>query len=561
MSGQLTAIAREFGFPSTSGICIYLHLADNGLQFTPRVSDESWSLLWGHILEDRQGANQSSGLPIAGRIEFDLDLRKARWFDMWVSTCRREVNGPSPPQSLAADHRHHREESRTTTDFLPDSLAEDASMHIQRKVPVVRHIPRKLSLLDRIDIAPIKISSQPASRIALSPTDGEQIPMPIPIVHAHEEETPRAMSRVDDKVETWRASSSFAKSPFANSQTALDPANLPNNMPIPDAIVDAEEELPLNFEDFQWSISSAGPPSTGVFIDSPLEWHRPPSVHLDGRAEGSVCLTPTTCTSFGPPDYDYLEYASSLISRLPSPDVASRAISNCPPTPTTVTSWGPPSEWPGSPAESFRAPSVDIAARYMDSRPATPGTATSWGAPLDWPVSPAARPHVMTPGVGHMFFDDDHEEEGLLGPKRIANEAAQAWRHVWPYTHMSHAPRRLPVVATPSTSWNMTQPNSKSSEPGKPVSTRVDTGYPNIIICTRCFTSLKANVIDFDWSDPSVYPNFELYPAKPLAIGLSRDVDVVLKPTYPTFSICMSPFCYADLILTGGCRSSNLPNF
>ena len=34
------------------------------------------------------------------------------------------------------------------------------------------------------------------------------------------------------------------------------------------------------------------------------QWY-PPSVHLDRRLQGSVCLTPTTCTSWGPPDDDF----------------------------------------------------------------------------------------------------------------------------------------------------------------------------------------------------------------------------------------------------------------
>ena len=39
-------------------------------------------------------------------------------------------------------------------------------------------------------------------------------------------------------------------------------------------------------------------------------------------------------------------------------------------------------------------------------------------------------------------------------------------------------------------------------------------------------------------SDPAVYPHFDLYPAKPLPADLTQEVDVHLKPTYPTFSIC-----------------------
>lgn len=38
--------------------------------------------------------------------------------------------------------------------------------------------------------------------------------------------------------------------------------------------------------------------------------------------------------------------------------------------------------------------------------------------------------------------------------------------------------------------------------------------------------------------DPAVYPHFELYPAKPLAVGTTREISVKLEARYPIFGIC-----------------------
>ncbi|KAL5487640.1 hypothetical protein ACEPAI_5748 [Sanghuangporus weigelae] len=570
LSGQLTAIAREFAFPSTTGICIYLQMSEGGVQFAPRISDESWSILWASAFDERQSLHTMGGLPIAGRIEFDLDLRKARWFDMWLSSVRNSVDigmgsvaSASVPASLAANTNHRREDSRTTNfDHTEESfgVGDDVSVTIQRKTPVVRHVPRKLSLLDRIDVSSIKplAMPRPVSRIALSPTDAEQprlvlspvaqtpISIPVPVTIAVEGDEPQTATQrrsdVEKKVENWRASSTFAKSPLVAStgQVSLDPANMPNNQPLVESDVVAANE-PLNLDDFTWSISSAGPLSADYVDPIPpyAEISRPPSVHLDARLEGSVCLTPTTCTSFGPPDYDPFSPVVSLVDRLPSPDIAARQLEDVPPTPTTATSWGPPSEWPGSPVSEMRAPSVDIAmrglgsrpvtpttatswgppsewpgspARYsrapsvdlamrqLGSRPVTPSTATSWGAPLEWPRSPATSFYLPTPGVGNMFFDGHDEERALLEPRRnlrsinagdkephlmvLMNDDAipksRPWKFVWPYTE------------------------SSDSDTQESISVCIQSVYP----CISLY--------------PAVYPHFDLYPAVAVPVKTAR---------------------------------------
>ncbi|KAL5507850.1 hypothetical protein ACEPAH_5468 [Sanghuangporus vaninii] len=560
LSGQLTAIAREFVFPSTTGICIYLQMSEGGVQFAPRISDESWSILWGSAFDERQSLHTMGGLPIAGRIEFDLDLRKARWFDMWLSSVRNSVDmgmgsvvSASVPASLAANTNHRREDSRATSfEHTEESFGagDDVSVTIQRKTPVVRHVPRKLSLLDRIDVSSVKplAMPRPASRIALSPTDAEQprlvlspvaqtpTSIPVPVTIAVESDEPRTATQrrsdVEKKVENWRASSTFAKSPLVAStgQVSLDPANMPNNQPLVESDVVAANE-PLNLDDFTWSISSAGPLSADYLDPIPpyAEISRPPSVHLDARLEGSVCLTPTTCTSFGPPDYDPFSSVLSLVDRLPSPDIAARQFEDVPPTPTTATSWGPPSEWPGSPVSEIRAssvdiamrglgsrpvtpttatswgppsewpgspapysraPSVDLAMRQLGSRPVTPSTATSWGAPLEWPRSPVTPFHLPTPGVGSMFFDDHDEERVLLKPRRNLRSVSAGDKepHLMALTSVDAIPNSRP--------WKFVWPyiESSGSDAREPISVRIQPAYPYISLY------------------PAVYPHFDLYP-------------------------------------------------
>lgn len=551
LSNQLTAIAREFSFPSTAGICIYLQMFEGGVTFAPRITDESWSILWGSVFDDRQPAKTLGGHPIAGRIEFDLDLRKAKWFDLWISSIRKDVEyAPSAvPSGLP---RHAREESRTsfTNDAAEESLTDNASVTIQKKVPIIRHVPRKLSLLDRVDVSALKAIPHPVSR-TLSPKMAEQIRstpslspdsqnVMIPVMPrgvTDDDEPQTAIQRVEKKVQNWRASSNFAKSPLVatTGQTALDPANMPNNVPL-DTVTDVEVFEPLNLDDFTWSISSAGPLSADFVEDTQSDW-RAPSIHIDARAEGSVCLTPTTCTSFGPPDYDVWSPVSSLISRLPSPDIAARQLDDCPPTPSTATSWGPPLEWPDSPISQYRALSVDLGTREYGSRPVTPSTATSWGAPLEWPESPMTPFYVHTPGVGNMFFDDEEEESALLRPGRVlrsygagdkephelelesgeGSSCSRPWKMVWPYRREeeiveSSSPgpalgtgdkepceSKLESDESVSTSrpWKLVWPYRHSSESVEAKSvfhTRLVPKYPCIDVY------------------PAAYPHFDIYP-------------------------------------------------
>ncbi|CCO26465.1 hypothetical protein BN14_00489 [Rhizoctonia solani AG-1 IB] len=72
---QLTAIAKEFNLPSTTGLCLYLHLQD--APETPRITDDVWPLLWSRHLHT-DDASLPLGLPVAGRVQFDIDIPSAR---------------------------------------------------------------------------------------------------------------------------------------------------------------------------------------------------------------------------------------------------------------------------------------------------------------------------------------------------------------------------------------------------------------------------------------------------------------------------------------------------
>ncbi|KZT26874.1 hypothetical protein NEOLEDRAFT_1177064 [Neolentinus lepideus HHB14362 ss-1] len=483
MYGQLAAIAKEFNFPSTTGLCLYLHVTESGFTFTPRISDESWQLLWGHLFEVRSPVTSSSQLPISGRIEFDIDLRKARWYDAWVAAAQREAYDMSVPASRAPSMTHRRGDSRTT--FVGEDQGLDEQIEIESVMPdtrTMRHVPKKLSLLDRFDTVSARSASRAPSHAEISPKqevpDRKAVNMLSPIVQ--EDEPKSAKKDLENRVRSWRASSSLAPTPMAaTGQFSLDPVNMPNIVSLDSPVVERDEgEHELNLDDFTWSISSAGPEEYQYDMESVMSSFRVPSVHMDRRIEGSVCLTPSVVTSLGPEDYDYLyspvSNASRLpspdlglrmlesapptpstatswgpsdhsllyspvsnASRLPSPDLGRRMLSSVPPTPSTATSWGPASYYsnPSSPTSEGYAQSVDIGLRNGGwSRPNTPSTATSWGPGwASYPASPATPYYVRTPDVGQRTFDADVPPQRLSFPYYDPFRG-EPWRHVWPYT-------------------------------------------------------------------------------------------------------------------------------
>lgn len=492
MYNQLTAIAREFSFPSVSGLCIYLQHNEGGISLTPRVSDEAWPLLWSHYVE---GSAQIQGLPIAGRIEFDIDIPRARWFDSWVSSSRKETEIGIPGPSRAPSIIHTRDDSRTTSPQDDINDKTEVSSIITRRNG--KHVPRKLSLVDKLDAASVRSASRPPARagptsLSVQVDEGHAGHSLSPV--AQEDEPMTAKNHLEQKVNSWRITSASIPSPLAKTgQTALDPANMPNSVPLLDVetVVGAGEEAveELNLDDFVWSPSSAGP-------DSPLShsvasWDRVPSVHLLGRMQGSVCLTPSVCTSFGPPDYD-LESLASSVSRLPSPDLGLRARSEVPLTPTTATSWGPPLEWAVSPMSASYAPSIDLGQRAVFSRPVTPATATSWGPPDTYPPSPAALSYVFTPDAAHRSFEDAEEMELMAARYKYG----VAWHHVWPYNAAEEQlssesvtwsqvwPYNTSHIVDQGVTWSHVWPYQQVDASSATISVHSTVNYPSFNICT-----------------------------------------------------------------------------
>lgn len=153
LSSQLGAIAREFSLPSTGGMILYLITAENDAG--PRITDDAWRMLWFRALQvDKDGSttgksiaryhsrsttsnspypspsstsespygrlsspssentpassimslelpiniNPGAALPILAKVEFDIDRRKAPWYELWRH--RRRTTSHSVSASL-----------------------------------------------------------------------------------------------------------------------------------------------------------------------------------------------------------------------------------------------------------------------------------------------------------------------------------------------------------------------------------------------------------------------------------------------------------------------------
>ncbi|TFK75874.1 hypothetical protein BDN72DRAFT_785971 [Pluteus cervinus] len=508
MYGQLTAIAREFNFPSTTGLCLYLHFTENGVTMSPRLADEHWPFIWAHALES-PSPGMVQRLPISGKVEFDIDHRHARWYGAWVSSFHRQhADVPmSVSHSPAPSVRHFRGDSRTT---LGDVLGGDDQSDIQpQHRPVSRHVPRKLSLVDRFDTASVRSLGRSVSR-GLSPP--EQPPASQALSPIFQEDEPKtARINLEHRVKTWRASAVLE--PSATGPISLEPANLPNALPIDDEFLPIE---PLNLEDFTWSVSSVGP---GDYeIESHASYDRLPSPDIAHRMYEDAPPTPTTATSWGPSSYLPSIIDHDYYSRAPSVDIAHRGLFSRPVTPVTATSWGAPSiswppspvaesvqlsihmahrgdysrpvtpttatswgpasiSWPSSPiAESVQL-SVHVADRGEYSRPVTPATATSWGAPLSWPASPVTPFYVQTPDAGQRSFDDQQNLPSYgtwkgtpwehVWPYSSQQETKNAmpWSHVWPYNKVESSSSGDASTSGP---WKQVWPYKKFSEAARP---------------------------------------------------------------------------------------------
>lgn len=425
---------------------------------TPRISDDSWQTLWAYLSEPPP-PNERRAL-IAGKVEFDIDLRLARWYSAWVSSLHREISDfashyyPSTAPSL----NHFRSDSRATV--AERSYDDDVGETIhQQSAPITRHVPRKLSLVERFDVS----SSRPDIKRTpgLVETPPEKIPSGSQILSTivQEDEPKTAKTAKQDltiRVKSWREGAVVTPTHLAASgQTSLDPANLPNHMFLETLVSSPTvDEAELKLEDYTWSVSSLGPPSFGD-VSPPLSSHAP-SVHLANRLEGSVCSTPSTYTSIGPLD-DEIYWPASPFA--PSIHLANRVEGSVCSTPSVCTSFGPSNDevhWPLSPIS--RIPSPDIAQRMYEVMPETPTTATSWGALESYPPSPRCtspnpsldlgeRSTSFEFGPSKVYPRSDATSDSLGGVTTDLDVWGKPWPHVWPYNSVGGVKSDLDISA------------------------------------------------------------------------------------------------------------------
>ncbi|KZT59481.1 hypothetical protein CALCODRAFT_493623 [Calocera cornea HHB12733] len=337
---QLSAIAKEFNFPSTAGLCCYVLYNEKGMSFAPRVTDDSWMVLWRRYLIPDDYATSPQDFPVIGHIEFDIDVQKAKWYDAWLRAHRRMT---AIPRTMT-----------TSISSQPDAWEEEQYQDPPEATPVKEPAPKRLSLLDKRGVSSLSIqavsrkqSIESSSRTMVEPAPRVEV-LPTIVDHRFADANAEAPipRDVNDRIRKWRDESAPA-SP-ANFLLGNEPYGFvdlstvefqyePVHEPYPAAPTsehlenDGEQEVEheLNLDEFTWSISSAGPP-----IDlSPPTTPRS-SVIEEWTVEDPTMLSPSViATSWGPPSpLDWPDSPSSG-TVIYSPDLAWRMVENVPWTP------------------------------------------------------------------------------------------------------------------------------------------------------------------------------------------------------------------------------------
>lgn len=274
-------------------------------------------------------------------------MRAAKWFPAWT---RSRALGDSSVY-MGDDGREEAAGSMSESSFGVDGRPS--------------HI-RQLSLLDRRPAArsglhPLTTGSALRSlvtrRRGSSESPPDEVLPPVVAEPAAQVVTQDSRSQVESMVEKWRSQTPVVPSMVTGPPPPIE--NLHTPVQTPRSTVDIPE---LNLDDFTWSISSAGP----IDYD-PLEPLSPSSaiysLDLGNRAAGSVMLTPGTATSWGAPmpldteeTFSYGVTMEMILDRhndVPfyrqlkidmTPDLAARMMEDVPLTPSTATSWGPPDD-------------------------------------------------------------------------------------------------------------------------------------------------------------------------------------------------------------------------
>lgn len=316
---------------------------------------------------------------MGGRVEFDIDLRQARWFTSWVTSLRRGAVNMST--SFSSVHNPVTRTSGDSKTIVPEDFTVEGDFSTpsvqQRSMPLIsRHTPKKLSLVDK---------TNPHLRTDFV-MNYDHLHLPIKTSHHSPPENTRTQPKlahdVDSRVKSWRDSASQESSKISGQPLITD--NCPSES-FQDASAQDQE---IDFNDYSWSVTSAG-----LRDDIRTPASSPPRVltpDIAQRMYDETPLTPLTATTWGPPS-SYPPSPGIVYYHAPSVDLGQRNVFSRPLTPATATSWGP-SDWTSSsPLDiySYRCRSIDLGQRNIFSRPLTPATETSWG-PNDStpPVSP-----------------------------------------------------------------------------------------------------------------------------------------------------------------------------
>jgi hypothetical protein len=538
MYAQLMGIAREFNFPSTHGLCLYMHVADGGSFFLPRISAESWSILWSNLSEGSVPMPHTSP-PISCRVEFDIDPTQALWYDSWVSASQKEsVFLPAVPSS------HHRRVGITTA--TGNDMKSGSS---QQSTPILpRHVPKKLSLINTATT-----HTMPGQSELRVDTDSHSVSQ---LAHSALGST--------DKLRTWEKS-------WPASASSRDPMivigqsspHLENTQHLTNSTDESVQSQPKPNQDYDaLSILSANPSSE---LNSPVSWTPATSVHLDSR-------TSSQCMSSSPQDHDSPPSIPSITCS-PSPDTTIRVHREAPTTISASTSRDPQSSHLSSYPSVYRAPSPDLVDRGGWSCPVTPSTATSWN-PIDFfqPLQasrgdtedvaqesaapsapwkycwPAFQPHPEithrpSPSTLNSSLPQPASRDDISDIFRHETvEQSTPCKYCWP----TFQPRPAKVYISSSSSLDSPplQPASQDytsdvaqtvckqemveqsvlltyswpafqSHPANPYPAQQtlpdNSGYPFFVICKSALDYLYHHLLII--LDPATYPNFNIYPA------------------------------------------------